>query len=1448
MFGRSAFGSSNNSSSPFGSNTGFGSNQNKSAFGSPSTNTTSSFFGQQNKPQSLFGSTTSSNIFGSSNTGGSGFGASNTGNSIFGSNNLSSTTGGIFGNSNANTGSSIFGSNANKPSSGLFSSSFGSATTTPAVVGTTVKFEPLTISDTMMRNGKNENVQAKMMCITVMKQYETKCLEELRVEDYLANRKGPQAGSTSGFFGSSTTNSGGGLFGSTTNTTSGGIFGSSTTQKSGLFGSTTQNSGSVFGSNNQSTGSSLFGSNTNTPSTTGGGLFGSQTTSTGLFGSSNTSTQPTFGSPSTTGGGLFGNKPATTAFGSSTNTGTSLFGSPATSTSGFGTNTGTSTFGFGGTTTTTQQPSTGFSFGNTNTTTNTGTSIFGSKPAGASTSFGTFGSTNTGTTAFGSTTPATNSSSIFGNTTANKPLFGSTTTGGTTSGGLFGQTPSQTTSLFGSTQSAQPTTGFGSQPISNTTTQAPVSTQVVHQPIIIGSDVNQTAIQHALIDAQIAASPYGCSPLLKLSYEKKENKGKDDLEITSPFSKQRQMKFLASKSVDPAGAINLAPINKTLAAPSTTKLNTSVGGLQYKSFYSSKSANDSLVYKDKSFSRVNPLSNASSVSGAGELNTSSASGNVSSIANHSLLNKSSNSKGLKLKQVDPVVMATLLKTTPSRERVIENGCETPNAKSSAEVNRQGPLSHSTPHERNKIIETKNNSMNDASTTSNNDNTSIDVGNESSIVSNNEFPAGIKLFSGDYYIRPSLEEMGKLVSNGKVYLKKGLLVSRQGYGSVYWPGPIELSDVVIDDIVIINRREVIVYPDDENKPPLGEGLNRPAEISLECVWPVDPDTKEYIQDAERLEELKFSDRLERISLKEDSIFLNYKPSTGTWTFKVKHFSRYGFDDADENEAPMDSTVVLQQKQAIKRDNKAVVTPLRRSVNDIDLGDVSSIHMTTDCNSLYYDADNDGNFQFIKNEQSFIDFQNPDLRNISYTNADCGILEKKMKMDDLFNMSASLINGSVPFFGKRFEKNIDVVLPISKKAIELKTREPINKIPFIVRDSSLNLASFENVHIDLNVFNIKKFSTSFNNNFIFLRKDNFDIEPINILSEINLEQQCKLSSKLLDVNRSFTNDESSMEINDDGDINSRKNNIFRLLMEYVGILSDNNSIVSEEEISIYKFLNLFLSPNNTTENLKLEGILNWIADEASMLNECEISENKGYKLIFEYMCVGNIEKACDEAIKIDDFELASSLSNYGMMNDDDSICQSKIILDVWDMSNNNVNQDEYLFKIHMILGNVYEHKLSNNKTIRWDTGLHWKVALGIALLFMSSHKKTIKEVVNEFLKNTSCKIEENDIIMSIIKLCCGLEDNSTSVAKALLTFSNYEDYRLCWHIMNVLVSLMSDKVDGTTMNTIHLYYAEQLFHSACYDDAFFVLEHLSNNDLKKIHVENFKCRMPNHLSTI
>jgi nuclear pore complex protein Nup98-Nup96 len=202
------------------------------------------------------------------------------------------------------TGTSLFQSNTNN----LFgSTAFGNQTT-----GTVIKFSPVTGTDTMQKNGVTQSISTKHHCITCMKEYENKSLEELRFEDYTCNRKGPQQqpGFGAAPFGtptSSTTNS---LFGQTDNKTG---FG----QPQG-FGQTPSFGPSTvaFGVPNQTNTSNLFGKPTTFgTATSNASTFGFNPTSTSnpfsanqaqkpfsqpLFGTTTTQPQPAFGT------GVFG--------------------------------------------------------------------------------------------------------------------------------------------------------------------------------------------------------------------------------------------------------------------------------------------------------------------------------------------------------------------------------------------------------------------------------------------------------------------------------------------------------------------------------------------------------------------------------------------------------------------------------------------------------------------------------------------------------------------------------------------------------------------------------------------------------------------------------------------------------------------------------------------------------------------------------------------------------------------------------------------------------------------------------------------------------------------------------------------------------------------------------------------------------------------------------------
>lgn len=118
--------------------------------------------------------------------------------------------------------------------------------------GTSIaKYQPPIGTDTIINNGQSRTVNTKAHCISVMKEYECKSLEELRMEDYLANRKGSQAETLGSF-----------TFGATLQPSTFGQTTIEATEKESIFGLARNAFGQIVGTTTQpirSTGPTCFG-------------------------------------------------------------------------------------------------------------------------------------------------------------------------------------------------------------------------------------------------------------------------------------------------------------------------------------------------------------------------------------------------------------------------------------------------------------------------------------------------------------------------------------------------------------------------------------------------------------------------------------------------------------------------------------------------------------------------------------------------------------------------------------------------------------------------------------------------------------------------------------------------------------------------------------------------------------------------------------------------------------------------------------------------------------------------------------------------------------------------------------------------------------------------------------------------------------------------------------
>ncbi|KAG8426367.1 hypothetical protein J3459_008206 [Metarhizium acridum] len=691
---------------------------------------------------------------------------------------------------------------------------------------------------------------------------------------------------TTGAFGqTNTNNAGGGLFGNTANKTGGTGFSFGNTNNANT------NTGSAFGANTAGTALDL------TPANTGGGLFGNnasntQTTGGGLFGGQNNQQQNTgtgfgggFGQQNQNqqGGGLFGNqqKPAAGGlFGNSTATGTTggLFG--------------------GGNTQQQQQNTSGGLFGATNNATSGG-GLFGggNKPA---TGGGLFGGTSTAQ-------PTTGGSSLFGGGNQQQQstgggLFGASTNqqkpGGllgssTQTGGLFGgqNNQAQGSSLFGgSTNQQQNQNALGNSLLGNTQ-------QSINAPQSLTANLSDV-------------SAYG-SPSLFAGL------GGNDVANPGPLATPLNGNSKPRKS-------SILPMYKLAPATAASRFATP----QKRGFGFSYSS-----YGTPGGSPASSISSTPGTMGRSLLGASS-SGPLSKSISASNLRRSFNtedsilapgafsssssarwygSTGSKKLVINRDIRSDLF-STPQKDKTEVNGSarklskrvsfDTGNVESEdgTPVRNALPAPEDTP----KPDETTPRQNRTTNGTNGSQTPEMEQvkGNELAIVHEEDnsatpearTPVGFENAPGDYWMKPTRDELQNMNRMQRQRVDN-FTVGRDNVGYIKFKVPVDISSIELDDlcggIIQLEPRSATVYPVQAKKPPVGKGLNVPAQISLEQSWPRGGRDKRITSDPKR-----FNRHIERLKRIPDTTFESYDKDTGVWTFGVEHFTTYGLDDSDE----------------------------------------------------------------------------------------------------------------------------------------------------------------------------------------------------------------------------------------------------------------------------------------------------------------------------------------------------------------------------------------------------------------------------------------------------------------------------------------------------------------------------------------------------------------------
>jgi hypothetical protein len=141
---------------------------------------------------------------------------------------------------------------------------------------------------------------------------------------------------------------------------------------------------------------------------------------------------------------------------------------------------------------------------------------------------------------------------------------------------------------------------------------------------------------------------------------------------------------------------------------------------------------------------------------------------------------------------------------------------------------------------------------------------------------------------DYYCSPSIDELAaaEAACPGSLRSVYNFVVGIHGGGAVRFLAPVDLSDgPALDALVTFSRRNAGVYPGAAAAPPVGTGLNVPAEVMLRGVWSTKAAAAGAADGDAAAAAAAFRAKL---CAAEGTRFVSYEPVEGVWRFRVAHF--------------------------------------------------------------------------------------------------------------------------------------------------------------------------------------------------------------------------------------------------------------------------------------------------------------------------------------------------------------------------------------------------------------------------------------------------------------------------------------------------------------------------------------------------------------------------------
>lgn len=1118
------------------------------------------------------------------------------------------------------------------------------------------------------------------------------------------------------------------------------------------------NGGFTFGNQNTST-------PTSTPAQPANSLQFPQK-STGLFGNANANANTSTPSPS---GGLFNANSNSNTL-SQQPPSNSLFGNKPTQPSG-----GL----FGGASNATSKNA-GSLFGNNNSTVNptSSTGLFGNNSTGSSAPNGSlFGNTiNTGANASTGGLFGNNNNSNAATTAQSSGLFGkpvaNTTNPTVGSGGLFGNTSSTNSSagLFGSNSSQGPAGLFSQKPGVSTTGTG-----------LFGNN-NTTFAQSADAAGGMSTNPYGINisnvPVSVTNMPKSitsslPNGDGESAVLSKPIENRRTYSFSSASSAK-------TPLPRASESSLVSKLNTRLKTNQKSATLNgifSPSYNKPWLTGTSSNSLVSDITSSKPT-------TMNSSENTDYTANgfNFLTSQKTDLFELRKLKIDSNRSAAKKLKLLSGSSVTTKGCI-----QDEQFPFKDELIPKTNKESNTNTKENNNNSGpylDGKDQTNDLHTKRDESNIQSETSQNS----------DYWCSPSPEQL-EFLSLKQLSAVSNFVIGRKGYGCITFNYEVDLTAFVRDfreelfgkTVIFRSSKTVEVYPDEDTKPPVGYGLNVPATITLENVYPVDKKTKRPMTDNSKFAEFQIFDR--KLRNMREMNFISYNPFGGIWTFKVSHFSIWGL--VNEEDAEIDEEDLEKDKNEVENPSKKVRTLAQSKPLNEEM--IVKTNGTSGC--------------LVDKEDSIIE-EKAYEPNVS--EADFEGIEVSPKLDvskdwveqlTLAGSSLRSVFTTSKELSKPCQDEIDLLFAEFNDEIEKEKR--------IMKERRFTAP-----------YKFAKFSTgsmlltksSFNETGVSIQRLPNELKRDFLYSDLYLDRQIeKVTIKSRDSNSYPYVVESSL--------------LFKDVLNYMKKTSKDYSLWRLSSI-LFDPISYPYEVNNVQAKIALlkrerhRQLTSWIVGQitAEVKEKIKTSSNT-IEQIFLYLMLNDVVSASKLAIESKNAHLSVLISYLGS-NDPRVRDLATLQLQKWSTGGSSV--DKYVSRIYKLLSGSPFEGLFSLKDLEYE--FSWLCLLNLTLCYGEIDEHSLEALVHSHASRFSSSCD--DPIGFVFQLYAANE-STEKLYKDVRQQTNALDVQFCWYLIQTLRFNKTRVFSDETSDEATFAFAAQLEFAQLHSHSLFVSCFLSNN---------------------